>query len=411
MKDELSPQEQSELDNIAGLHSAEECEAFLRSIPQLSFTDTLTLSNAQLYRADKTEKEYSLSLSFNSQDDQRSLYADFDAVRGRITSLNNYSYYSDYDNDQPLTEAQIKDGNAQIDSFLDLVIKDKLPEFELISDKPSEKLYSVSRRYRRIVNGIPYISNTLNVNYSPSKERIVYYNLNYEDNAQFADPSTAIDADTAYTYLLAQSPLKKKYIRSGDLYRLVYGISGSPQIDAFTGGSLYENSSYTPTETVYNDISGHWCETAVNALRDYGIALNGESFEPDTAITQSDLLRLFALGIKARDLDISSNDDLYNLCYSYGILTNDERSDDTPLTREQAFIYMIRFAGYENIAKLPDIYKVEYADGNMLTSGNIGYAAILSGMGVLCGDGGYLRPQDNITRAETAAMLYKYMTN
>ena len=39
-----------------------------------------------------------------------------------------------------------------------------------------------------------------------------------------------------------------------------------------------------------------------------------------------------------------------------------------------------------------------------------GYAAILTGMNIICGNGGNLRPKDNITRAEAAVMLYNYMT-
>ena len=37
------------------------------------------------------------------------------------------------------------------------------------------------------------------------------------------------------------------------------------------------------------------------------------------------------------------------------------------------------------------------------------FSGILSGMGVVCGNGGYLRPADNLTRAEALALLYKYL--
>ncbi|MBR3943398.1 MAG: S-layer homology domain-containing protein [Clostridia bacterium] len=33
----------------------------------------------------------------------------------------------------------------------------------------------------------------------------------------------------------------------------------------------------------------------------------------------------------------------------------------------------------------------------------------LSGLGVICGDGGNLRPQDSLTRAEAIVLVYKYL--
>ena len=102
-------------------------------------------------------------------------------------------------------------------------------------------------------------------------------------------------------------------------------------------------------------------------------------------------------------------DSIYEECVRERVLTKDERDDSAAVTREQAFVYMIRLAGYDSVASLSDIYKVSYADGDKLSDGLIGYAAILSGMGIIEGDGGNIRPKDSITRAEAAVMLYRYM--
>jgi len=66
-------------------------------------------------------------------------------------------------------------------------------------------------------------------------------------------------------------------------------------------------------------------------------------------------------------------------------------------------------AGFEKIAKLENIFKVTYADGDLLSKGKIGYAAILSGLGIICGDGGNIRPLDNLTRAEAITIVYNYL--
>lgn len=70
---------------------------------------------------------------------------------------------------------------------------------------------------------------------------------------------------------------------------------------------------------------------------------------------------------------------------------------------------MIRMAKLEKVATLENIYKIDYADSTLLSDGKIGYCAILSGLGVICGNGGYLRPQDALTRAEAIIMLYRYL--
>ena len=70
-------------------------------------------------------------------------------------------------------------------------------------------------------------------------------------------------------------------------------------------------------------------------------------------------------------------------------------------------MYMVKLDGLDKVAKLQDIFKVEYADGNLISKGKIGYPAILTGMKVICGNGGKVRPQDEITRAEVVEILGK----
>ena len=91
------------------------------------------------------------------------------------------------------------------------------------------------------------------------------------------------------------------------------------------------------------------------------------------------------------------------------MITEEEKNPDGYVTREDAFVYMIRIAGLEKVAKLEDIYKVSYTDGHLISEGKLGYAAILSGMRIINGSGGAVRPLDNITRAEAATMIYKYL--
>ena len=91
-------------------------------------------------------------------------------------------------------------------------------------------------------------------------------------------------------------------------------------------------------------------------------------------------------------------------------ISESEKNPSAPVLREDAFVFMIRFMGYERVAKLSGIFNCPFSDANEISPEKLGYAAILSGFGVISGDASQVRANDNITRAETAMMLYKYLT-
>ena len=408
----LTAEEQKELDALKGLFSAEDAEKYLRSIPQLKLKDGIQTDGSSLRTETGKNKKYILSINMSNNDKKnyQSVSASFDAQRKRLNYISNFIYIPDTrpNNNAPLTEDEINKGNAVIDSFLNTVISDKLGEFSE-NEQSGEQRYSVSRSFRRLVNGIPYLNNSISVSYDPEHDSISHYSLSYDDDEQFPSAEKALGADEAYAKLLELAPLTKLYIPTEDGYKLAYTINGMPEIDALTGENLDKENEYDAKKVVYDDISGHWCEPIVNELRENGIALNGESFRPDDAITQEDLLRLFMSGKDGRYMMNISTESLYSYSILKGLIAKEDRNEAAAVTREQAFMIMVRAAGFDRVAQLSDIYKVSYSDGDKLSEGSIGYAAILSGMGVINGDGSELRPQDNITRAEAAAMLYRYL--
>ena len=47
---------------------------------------------------------------------------------------------------------------------------------------------------------------------------------------------------------------------------------------------------------------------------------------------------------------------------------------------------------------------------NHISEQKIGYAAILKGLGIISGDGIYLRPKEDITKAEVLSIAYQIIT-
>ena len=159
----------------------------------------------------------------------------------------------------------------------------------------------------------------------------------------------------------------------------------------------------------YDDIAGHWIEDAAIKLAEIQVGLPEGALNPEAAITQEDFLRLLASSVMGQYYKDYDTEELYDRLIRGGYVNEEEKAPESQVKREDAFVYIIRMAGYEKVAKLTEIYQVAYGDQAELSQGRLGYAAILSGLGVVCGDGGNLRPQDALTRAEAMALVYKYL--
>ncbi len=399
--DILTPQEIEELERIEGLLSISDIEKAVKKLPYVDFASDMVLTSSDL---SKYEEDYTYRLYYSSEkeDDYRYIRINADAKTGKILSLYTKSGYSE----EEFTEAQIKDTENKITEFLNAVAREELGECEEQEKNGYKK--TLNKHYMRIVNGVKYINNGINVSFDAENNCITNYSLNFT-KADFQNPENAIGEVAAYGKILEYAPVVPLYIRSGGAYKRVftldcYGI----QIDAITGdimdGYSEEGANYT-----YSDIDGHWAEEAAEKLSEIQVGFSGGMLEPEKEVTQKDFLRLAASGIYDKYYAGYTEADLYRYLINDGILTEEEKAPDSFVTREQAFVYIIRFADLEKVAELSDIYRVSYVDGHLLSEGKIGYAAILSGLGVVCGNGGELRPQSKLTRAEAIVMLYRYL--
>lgn len=398
-KESFTEVELAELNNVAGLKSEQEIEKIFRNISDLKMTSEMKLKNSQIYKYDD---KYIMNLYF-SDDKDRSLHVSADAKTGEIKSINNYNN-NDYDRDYEISETQTSETEKKAKNFLKLAAPDIAAEYEL--DTLNSSSSTASLYYVRMVNGVDYSVNFANISYNVKTGMLTNYYINYSD-ASFDNPENAVDGDTAYDNLLSKYPLKKIYVLTdSDMFELCYTPSkGYMNIDAISG-EVIETSE---PEGEYTDIKGHWCENAVTRLAEVGIRLSGSEFKPDEEITKSDLLKLFGAGLEGTGYLYYKNSDIASSMLRMKVIKKDEPVDESPVTREDACVYMVRLAGFERVAKLTDIFKVSFSDSADISPEKIGYAAILSGMGIVAGDNGALLPKQNITRAEAAQMLYVYL--
>lgn len=400
-KETLTEQEIRELDMVEGVISKGDIEEILKKLPYIDFDSTLKTG---YYNINKDNEKYRVSVSYEN-DDKRYLSVTADGATGEILNIYNRAYH-EVRNDAEITEAQKVDANKKIDEFLKVTADEKLNEFKEQGSYNSG--WDVTRNFDRIVNGIRYINDGITVEFDSQANRITSYRLDYEDK-KFEEPDGSIDSAAAYDSIMSIAPLKKIYILTDGTYKVCFTALDIIMLDAFTGEKYYAGADEETAEFKYSDIEDHWAQEKINKLAEIQIGFKDEKFNPDTPVAQYDLLRLFGAGIRYKSYLNIEQDLLYQELIEEGILTEDDKNPDAEVKREDAFVYMIRLGGMEGVAKLSNIFKVEYADQNLITDGKIGYPAILTGMGVICGDGGYLRPTEPLTRAEAAVMLYNYM--
>lgn len=403
-KEMLTEAEIKELEEIEGLISKSDAEKILKTLPYIGFDNSLKISHFDII---KNSGKYELTLTYEDADKNRYILATFEGKTGEV--LNVYQRFAAADtNAVELSEEQKNQAKTKIDKFLKAATT-KHSEF---SEESCEAYNNVLNcRLDRYVNGIRYIDNSITVRFDTKSNRIINYRLKFDDDKNFTAPENVIENSIAHDKLLEISELTKIYVHTGGKYKVCFGVkTPGAEIDAFSGGKYDPYSNQSSIELRYSDIKGHWAEEMINKLAEVQIGFKDEKFMPDEDITQSDLLRLFAAGTRHKTYLDFSEEELYRILMDEEIIPEGEKRPDSAVKREDAFVYMIRLEGLEKVAKLSEIFKVSYADQDVLTKEKTGYAAILTGMNIICGNGGKLRPLDNITRAEAAVMLYNYMT-
>lgn len=318
----------------------------------------------------------------------------------------------------------------------------------------SEQYYtSVSMSFSRMHNDIPVSENNAHVNVDCVEGKITRYSINWTDNLTFdcqqpsIDEKTAIDTYfensekileyilyTVYLYDLESAQTQQKtndiyvanpeVIQTQDQTRLIYRFyCPFYAVSALSGKPIdYNGNEYQKAEDIsfdqFEDIEGHWAEEKINLLRDIGIVLADETFCPDQEITQKEFIAmLMAVSngytpiLRYSDIDTQLENlmrDMKNRGY-YISEKDADISPESPLVRKDAAKFIVRGLGYEKIATLGNIFTTEFLDNDLIDEKYLGYAALANALGIINGSEGCFNGDHNITRAESAVLIYNYM--
>lgn len=179
----------------------------------------------------------------------------------------------------------------------------------------------------------------------------------------------------------------------------------------------------------FEDIENHWAKDAIIRIAErkiiYGVDEN--TFAPDRDITRAEFatiivraLELKYSGFDHKLSDIKASDWYYetiSAAYENGIMNGYGKGMIKPgqnITREEAMAMMARALKLRNIdtgiskEDIPETVKA-FKDKNSISAWAAETAAVCVRSGLFEGSDGYLKPRDNITRAETAAIVLRML--
>jgi hypothetical protein len=438
---QLSPDELKAVQNASELMSLDEAEKIARSSKFLSITTNSKLESYNLNTNWPSKEDYIWSLQFNKPASDKTKYNEYTSVTvnaktGEITGF--YRGVPAADNTTTKVKGDLVTAKAAVDTFL----QENYPQYyrqaqydKLASESningSSDTTYNFI--YSRIVNGIIFPDNGLNVTYDNVSGTITGFNLTWF-NIAFPSVDKAIGTTAACEKLFGSVGLnlnyKSEYTENIEAIKianpaeiskvvLVYALDPNKPLflDANTGSLLNQDGdAYKETVKVnYSDIKGNAAEKQIMVLADNGVYLEGAQFMPNSEITQKDFLTLLSKTLNYYGPVITEKsalkdiDELYAFLQREGVVKAGEKVPDSAVTREDAVKFLIRALKYDKVADIKGIFNIGFEDKASISPSLSGYVAIAAGLGIIDTKSAEFKPKEKMTRGESAIMIYNYL--
>lgn len=430
----LTPQEIREIEDNTKLLTKEEAIRIIQKWVEIPSDLSLRTMNLNTDSRLRDTKVWYFEWSASEQKLSQNISARVDAVTGELIGFNFYSPRLTLSGDaEQNTTLSKKEAQSLAEEFLKKIQPDKFKQTKLKADHsaeadlasvepasvPQPEDTSVSFNYERMVNGIVFSANGMNLTVDLTTKKITAYNLNWY-NLDFPPLSQALSQTKAESAFLTSRPMVLKYVLVYDNgvvseARLAYqpltdGNRISDIMDAKTGEFLdWQGKPLNAQPQAYDftDISGHEAEKEITALGQAGIfGEYGDFFKPSESITAESLIRaLLYINNGTGDYNLSS-EDILKKAKEQGWL-KEELSPTQPVSRKLFSKIMVRYLDLEKIAELKDIFQTSFKD----TEQNQGYIALTTGLGIIKSDDDNFEPDRNVTRAEAASSIIQALGN
>jgi hypothetical protein len=424
----LEPCEQEEADEIAGLLTQEKALKIAEGAVELS--DSFKLRSAHLFRdwAFQDLRVWAFSWSIEEKEHYGWANVEVDAKTGKVLA---FDYNEGYNNEQQHTKTmKVKNREAAekiVADFLKANYPETVGNLQLrdeiyqpivpLAKEETENRPSYYFAYERLVNGIPYAQNYVNVSVNSYTGMVNSFRIRFVDE-DFPAVDNILEKGEFSTDFFAKYPMELMYTRDTERnLLLLYKLQplDSYRFDAVTGKMIGwdgEPVKESKDEEI-TDIQGHWAEDEINLLQQMDfIHLEEGAFKPDTQITQAEVIKMLVKTTNSY-LNDSTTGNWYDNYYEYAkrssLIHENEVNPSAAVTREEMAKFLTRSMMWDKIATL-DIYTLEkYKDAAQVSQGYVGYAAITSELGLIVGNGDYWKPKATLKKGETAVVIVRYL--
>lgn len=437
----LTENEIAKIQELSKLISKDKAIEIVKSNDSLYLDPNLKSFTASLSKINETDGKASYVWYINMNDPRKIDYSNenedyyrayahaaVDAISGKIISFyaSLKTYYNDKDKKWESIDIKYNLDQARdiLEKFLKTQISSKFKNSKLAKSFEDYVLYytdlnkpvygGYSFTYNRTNEGVEYPYDYIYGSVDGVSGKIYSYGYFWNDNVEFESTEGIISPEEAMDYYLANKGFDLKYeikiinqldesrdIDYKDAYkmdyeiRLVYRPDVIPQyISPHTGEQLnYDGTVYKEKlPYYYNDITDPVKYRNVLLLADMGLGFEGDSFQPDKAITVGEFNKLLS--------DIG-----------YGYYNKDEDTQSgNAITREEAAMTIISRMGLEKISKLSGIYKTGFADEASIRSDYIGAVALAKAMGLMEADFmNNFNPGKELCRLDAVNLIIKFI--
>ncbi len=393
-----------------------------------------------------------------------------DSVTGQIKSMNQYSHIRNsngmrYYNDEDEFEATVtwEEGYKKAIEIIGEYYGDKVKKLDFHVEKQiytdREGKPTRERRYyytfNRVENGIPFNENSIRVCIDAKDGSITNFDKYWYKDGEFVSPEKKLSEKAIEKKFRDKYEPQLKFINKDNKINLVYEIKGNEEIyafkdfDAFDGDILNYNGEeiIEDTEAFFKEIENSKVKKELEILAYSGL-LDIRDFKLDKEVTNKEVIKLIvdAYGyrpyvvednreynmLKADSKEMEKNHisddegnetpqngydltdkDYIEMAKFYGIIDGEitEEILNEKVDRVDLAKVMIKFTGYEDIAKISDIFKVNAKDEEEIEEEMKGYVALSLGFNILETENGYLKLNVEIDYEELCSALYNALLN
>ncbi|MBU7008657.1 S-layer homology domain-containing protein [Phosphitispora fastidiosa] len=296
-----------------------------------------------------------------------------------------------------------------------------------LNGKP-QTLPSYSFIFTRVVNGVSFSSNSINIEVDNNTGQVRGFWLNWDSDLQFVSTDAVITEQAALDALLVKEKPRLVYTRklsedgrpSQEVLLTFALFTEDPKtVNAKTGKvtSYYELEDSVKID----DIELHWAEREIRTLAAWGIISGSNNkFYPDKPITRAEFITMLGTskGLEApagaaKDFtDVPKSAWFYNAVQAAvqaGIAKGSGSTfePNKVITKQEIMVMLINALNGSDESDIAGELPEQFKDENKIAPWAKQAVFKAFNLGIVSGEDGYLKPDNPSTKAEAAVMLFK----